>query len=618
MLNSEGHYDNPFEWDNVYGHTIKLLTKYLGVDARERGQRGVHLDLGCGYGRIAERVVADFQVDYVGIDGASEGIASLRARGFEAHELLFDTYDQTFAGIERILDGRNVSSLTLLDTLEHLTNGEMVLEVLRELIKRNNAPAVVSVPNVAHMDIGFKLALGNWSYTREGLLDHTHVRLYSEATLKRTLGTVGLHMVDQCDVNISESDQAFPRTHPALATGTTLNQILSMVRNNTDRTAHTNQFVRLVVAGPKTRDRSYLSDEEKKPSRPFLSIITRTQGKRLHCLVEVLTALSAQSDRDFEVIVIAHKVPADRQLKIERVLDDSPNWLREKIRFLKVDDGNRTRPLNVGFEQAEGEYISILDDDDVPMAHWVSTFRDLAQKKPGALLRTIAARQEIETVRVNGEDGIRATGPLVPYAAEFDLIQHLVANQTPPVALAFPRGVFHDLNVRFDESLTTTEDWDYLLRVALIVGVSWCDEVTAVYHWWKLSEESSRTDHDQAEWTANHLAINRKIDMLPIILPAGSARYIRELRTLANSGWHTPGEVPSSSAYREEVRKILSSKSWRWSQPLRWPAMIRGRRDITISDLENMSELQLADVLQRLKRSSSWRRTRIFRRGSRK
>lgn len=213
-----------------------------------------------------------------------------------------------------------------------------------------------------------------------------------------------------------------------------------MVRNSADSTAYTNQFVRLVVAGPKTRDKIYLHEDEKKISRPFLSVITRTQGKRLHCLVEVLTALSAQSDRDFEVLVVAHKVPTDRQLKIERVLDDSPNWLREKIRFLKVDDGNRTRPLNVGFEEAKGEYISILDDDDVPMAHWVSTFRDLARKKPGALLRTIAARQEIETVRVNGEEGIRATGPLVPYAAEFDLIQHLVGNHSPPVALAFPRG----------------------------------------------------------------------------------------------------------------------------------------------------------------------------------
>lgn len=618
MLNPEGHYDNRFEWDNVYGHAVKLLTRYRSLSGDRSGERCVHLDLGCGYGRIAEHVVADCQVEYVGVDGASEGVTSLKSRGFEAHELLFDTYEQTLSRIEEILAGRKICSLTMLDTLEHLTNGDIVLEVIRELIGRNNAPAVLSVPNVAHVDIGFKLATGSWSYTREGLLDHTHVRLFSDASLKQTLAAVGLHMVDQYDVKIVKSDQGFPLTHPALASGTTLNSFLVNVRNRVDSAANTNQFVRLVVAGPKVRDRAYLTEDERNVSRPFLSVITRTQGKRLHCLVEVLTALSAQADRDFELIVLGHKVPYDRQLKIERVLDDSPSWLRQKTRFIKVDDGNRTRPLNIGFEEAKGEYIAILDDDDVPMAHWVSTFRDLSQKKPGALLRTIAARQEVDTVSINGSEGVRATGALVPYPAEFDLIQHLVANQTPPVALAFPRGVFHDLNIRFDESLTTTEDWDYLLRVALVVGVSWCDEVTAVYHWWKLSEESSRTDHDQAEWSANHLAINRKIDMLPILLPAGSTRYLRELRTLANSGWHAPDGVPSQNAYREEVRKILASKSWRWSQPLRWPAMMRGRKDAKISDLENLSELQLADLLQRLKRSSSWRRTRMFRRGNRK
>jgi glycosyltransferase involved in cell wall biosynthesis len=617
MLNPEGHYDNRFEWDNVYGHAVKLLIRKRAVGHGD-GKDGVHLDLGCGYGRIAERVISDLRIDYVGIDGAPDGVASLRGRGFEAHELLFETYEHTLSQIDEILAGRKIASLSMLDTLEHLTNGDLVLRIIRELIGRNNAPAVLSVPNVAHSDIGFKLASGSWSYTREGLLDHTHVRLFSEASLKRTFEAAGLHVVDQYDVRIAKSDQDFPLTHPALASGTTLNSFLTHLRTGVDDTASINQFVRMVAAGPRVRDRAYLSEEEKTGPRPFLSVVTRTQGKRLHCLVEMLTALSAQSDRDFEVVVVGHKVPHDRQLKIERVLDDSPEWLRKKTRFIKVDEGNRTRPLNVGFEEARGDYIAILDDDDIPMAHWVSTFHELSNRKPGALLRTIAARQEIETVNVNGNDGIRATGALIPYPAEFDLIQHLVSNQTPPVALAFPRGVFHDLNMRFDETLTTTEDWDYLLRVALVVGVSWCDEVTSVYHWWKLSEESSRTDHDQAEWVANHEAINRKIDMLPILLPAGSTRYLRELRTLANSGWHSSHGVPSQSAYREEVRKILSSKSWKWSKFLRLPAMMRGRKDTNISDLDNMSELQLADLLQRLRRSSSWRKTRLFRRGKSK
>ena len=38
------------------------------------------------------------------------------------------------------------------------------------------------------------------------------------------------------------------------------------------------------------------------------------------------------------------------------------------------------------------------------------------------------------------------------------------------MAVAFPRGIFHDLGLRFDESLPTVEDWDFLVRTAGLVG----------------------------------------------------------------------------------------------------------------------------------------------------
>ena len=38
-------------------------------------------------------------------------------------------------------------------------------------------------------------------------------------------------------------------------------------------------------------------------ARPFLSIITRTQGRRPHTLTEVLVCLTAQTDTDFELLL---------------------------------------------------------------------------------------------------------------------------------------------------------------------------------------------------------------------------------------------------------------------------------------------------------------------------
>jgi hypothetical protein len=614
MLNPDELYDNAFQPDNVYGHTIALLERYRDAGSPRAGEGDIHLDLGCGFGRMAEVVRDRLGLTYVGVDGAHDGPASLNARGFEAHQLLFETFEQTLSDLQRIVGDRRVVSLTMLDTLEHLTNGDEVLRAIRELIGPSNAPAVISVPNVGHRDVGFKLAFGRWDYTREGLLDHTHVRLFSRISLIRTFQAAGLQLVDSNDVQIVNSDQHFPDTHPALTPGTTLGSLLSGLRDQVDRSATVNQFVALIIAGPKSQLSRYLQDEEQHPKRPFLSVVMRTQGKRPHTMVEALTALAGQKDRDFELLVIGHKLSSEQQKSVERLLEDSPAWLRDQTRLIRVDDGNRTRPLNRGFEEAAGEYIAILDDDDVPMAHWVSTFRALAEQQPGAVLRTIAARQDVDIVDVDGQSGVRAIGGLEPYPARFDLLQHLIVNETPPVALAFPRGAFHDLNIRFDETLTTTEDWDFLLRCAVVVGVCASEEITAVYHWWKLSVESSRTVHDQAEWDANYQAIHRKLDAHPILLPAGSARQLRLLRTLHNVRDTGVSVSTEGSSYLKEVVKILSSRSWRWSALLRWPAMLRGRKDPQITDCLDMSESQLAALLARLRKSSSWRITAIFHR----
>ena len=49
-------YDNAYFHDNVYGHVVALLTRY--VARKPENGAGVHLDLGCGYARIAEPLTA--------------------------------------------------------------------------------------------------------------------------------------------------------------------------------------------------------------------------------------------------------------------------------------------------------------------------------------------------------------------------------------------------------------------------------------------------------------------------------------------------------------------------------------------------------------------------------
>ena len=53
-MNDQHKYDNSVQPDNKFGHTLRLLAAHLPSDL---GQDGVHLDLACGFGHIAQHII---------------------------------------------------------------------------------------------------------------------------------------------------------------------------------------------------------------------------------------------------------------------------------------------------------------------------------------------------------------------------------------------------------------------------------------------------------------------------------------------------------------------------------------------------------------------------------
>ena len=238
------------------------------------------------------------------------------------------------------------------------------------------------------------------------------------------------------------------------------------------------------------------------PDAPFLSIVTRTQGRRLLCLEDVLTCLAGQTDLDFEVLLMCHRTSAEEQAAVEAVVAAVPAWLRDAVRVLRVDRPGRAAPLNEGFAAARGRYVVALDDDDTVLSHYVATFRSAARQHEGRLLRAVAVRQDV--VPVGADASLRAVSVGDPYREwplDFVLVDHLSDNYSPIMTVAFPRGAVHDLGLRFDESLDTNEDWEYVVRCAALLGAVSIREITSVYRWW-LHTGSSRDVHSEAEWDA--------------------------------------------------------------------------------------------------------------------
>lgn len=608
-------YDNEFAPDNVYGHAVALLERFaLEAD-------GIHLDFGCGFGAIAEQVRDRLGLRYIGLDVLEEGLDSLKSRGFEV--MFFNLCDPV-AGAQALRDwlppGVPIVSMSLLDTLEHLAEPEKALEMMRAVAASHGCPLVLSVPNVAHRDIAMKLVAGQFEYTESGLLDRTHYQHFTEKSLAMRMSSRGWHQVDGHDVVLEESDQNFPPDHPLLSSGTPINALLRTLRHQADHADTVNQFVRVYLATAKPAARA-------KPDEapPFLTVVTRTQGKRLDTLRETLLCLSAQTCQDFEVLVVGHRLNLRQQLAVEAVISDQHEAMRAKIRLVKVDRGERAAPLNCAFEQARGLYVAMLDDDDLVFGHWVETFHDLHEHNPGKLLRATAVSQTWDKVEVDGSATASRSksGYSADYPETFDLFDHLVENRSPLHSLAFPRSLYRELGFRFDETLTTAEDWDFIIRTAPLAGVACSSEVTCIYRRWE-NAASSYTEHDQQEWTANYRHTLRKIDAVPLLLPAGYTRRTRELlheldRLRAGPSQYHVGSIdPSQSrteadyleALRWRLHGLLISRSWRYTRPLRdLRALLTGQKRAPDPMIWRYSARDLEYMIQQIESSRSWTMT---------
>ncbi len=83
----------------------------------------------------------------------------------------------------------------LADILEHLMDPESVLERLLDL-QPEGCIFIVSTPNIANISIRLNLLFGRFDYEDRGILDQTHLRLFTRRTLFKLLKSAGLDILN--------------------------------------------------------------------------------------------------------------------------------------------------------------------------------------------------------------------------------------------------------------------------------------------------------------------------------------------------------------------------------------------------------------------------------------
>ncbi|RLB66829.1 MAG: hypothetical protein DRH04_08830 [Deltaproteobacteria bacterium] len=151
---------------------------------------------------------------------------------------------------------------------------------------------------------------------------------------------------------------------------------------------------------------------------------------------------------------------------------------------------NRVEAANFGLQEATGDYLIFLDDDDLFDPDHVAGLVAALEARPDAVL----AYAGVSCVK-KGEDGNWEY--FITYNDDFDSIRLLCTNYIPMIAALFRRRIV-EAGCRFDEKLKLCEDWDFWLQALAHGKFVHVDQVSARY---RISGESSEiwTDKTLAE-----------------------------------------------------------------------------------------------------------------------
>lgn len=529
----------PYREPSSYSHVVDLARQYIAP--------GLIVDLGAGAGAIGQPL-RDAGFAYVAIEKHQGALRLLEERGFRNYAADLQDTDALRAILEEIPDTR---AFCLIDVLEHLHEPEPLLRFLSEYARAHHAPQLlVSVPNIAHRDVALNLLRGQWNVTDYGLLDKTHVAYYTRQSLRDLLEKCGWQLVARNDFALDESDQYDPTS--ILHTDSLIGQALRYTSEIFNPDNAINQFIWLLKPTSETDDASDAIEatDAQAVRHPLVSVLIRTQGTRNELLIEALFSVFAQDCDDYEIVVCFHNLKdADGSLLegVKNVISTVPVALRRAVRVIVCGGMGRSAPLNQLFEEARGDYLTILDDDDLLFPRHVSTVKKgVGIHGIGPMFQTFAVQRQLDVRKEkerSPEFGFKRDTTLEPkrttetypytvrsiellWARPFDPLKQQYSNAVHVSNFIVPKGLVEQTSLRFRDDFEYGEDWQFWMEASQILKIVTLPEITGVQNVRTNGTNTVGNEELQPEWISSHRKRFAIQETHPLILDGRTARLI--------------------------------------------------------------------------------------------
>jgi len=169
----ENKYYNPNYTYDENNSSLFLLSKKIP-------QNSVIIDLACGSGKLGYIISNEkIQCELYGVEMDPVAAKCAAESGFYKDIFIFDITDhKSNEYLHMVNTVVSPDVIVMSDILEHLVDPTTVLLHYLEILN-DKGFLLISVPNVAHVDIGLGLLDGRFNYTYEGILDNTHLKFFT-------------------------------------------------------------------------------------------------------------------------------------------------------------------------------------------------------------------------------------------------------------------------------------------------------------------------------------------------------------------------------------------------------------------------------------------------------
>ncbi len=274
-------------------------------------------------------------------------------------------------------------------------------------------------------------------------------------------------------------------------------------------------------------------------ANPRFSVITPVcNGART--LGDAISSVAAQSEQSWEHIIVDNGSSDDTPQVVGALLSPS-------LRYLRLEERNRSLARNVGIDIARGEYLLFLDADD-----WLL---------PNALADHVRFLSHNPAYGVSVSDGwfcSDAGEKLVRFSERRadsrpgDVLSRIVQSSAligAPLCAALRASVLR--GIRFSEDLSIGEDWLFFIEVAAKTEFGFLPVDTCMYRW-----HSGNT-------TQSASAAHRREQIAGVRQKVSEADYFRSLPVPAKRNFYYQFLLCDLSDDADRQERILESSPFR-------------------------------------------------------